>query len=341
MIVDNRARLLRRADALARTGRAADARDCLLALVAASPSDWSVVQAAAELCARTGRVAEAVRLYLGMARHFARQGATARAAQLYDEVLRLNPGDQAAAFRQAELAAASGDDARARALLAGAVSANDAVAADAMPALRLAARSADVVAGLAAGRFDDARQALVRLVAKARGVDPAVTEAWLTSAGREPGRLSPLATALADVCLVAGDPEAAIRTLREFLVRVPGDPDALRHLIDVAAEAGAGAVAIEAQGALVDALIRLGRLTEALPVAEDLVARLPDAANRERLAQVKSASGGQALVTTDASSGPAPDAATGTAPGRAQSSASAGDTRTRDLSDALDALGAP
>lgn len=334
----SRARALRRADALARTGRAEDARDVLLSFVTASPSDWSVVQAAAELCARTRRTADAIRLYLGMARHFARQGAPARAAQLYDEVLRLDPHDRAAAFRMAELAAAGGDDARARALLAGAPSVSGAASAEALPALRLAARPGDVLAGLAAGRFDDARQALVRLVAKVRGVDPEVTEAWLEAAGREPERLSPLAAALADVCLVAGDPDAAVRTLREFLARVPGDPEVLRHLVGIAAESGAGAVAIEAQAALVDALARLGRFPDALPVAEDLVARLPDSSNRERLSQVTAALAAQAGVTVNGPAGDRVSEAGG--PDRTPDGA-AGDSRTRDLSDALDALGAP
>ncbi|MGE0393442.1 MAG: tetratricopeptide repeat protein [Vicinamibacterales bacterium] len=340
MTADARGRVLRRADALARVGRAGDARDCLLALVDQSPSDWSAVQAAAELCARTGRSADAVRLYLGMARHFARQGATARAEQLYDEVRRLDPGDRAAAFRQAELAAARGDHAGARALLAGTAPGDEAPDGDALPGLRLAARAEDVLAGLAAGRFDDARQALVRLVAKARGVDPGLTEAWLAAATRAPERLSGLATALADVCLVAGDPDAAIRTLREFLVRVPGDAVALQHLVGVAAEAGAGAVAIEAQAALVDALVHLGRLDDARAVAEDLVARLPDAANRERLTRVTAAlasgSGAPAPVQPPGPATGTPSAAGGVIGGPPES-----DRGVRDLSDALEALGTP
>lgn len=339
MTADRRARMLRRADALAREGRTGDARDCLLTLVEASPTDWSVVQAAAELCARTGRTADAARFYLGMARHFARHGAPARAEQLYDEVLRLDPADRAAAFRQAELAAARGDHGRARALLAGTATGSDAPAGDALPAApRLAARSEDVLAGLAAGRFDDARQALVRLVAKARGVDPGLTEAWLAAAGLEPGRLSGVATALADVCLVAGDPDAAIRTLREFLNRAPGDADALRHLVGVAAEHGAGAVAIEAQAALVDALVHLGRVDEARAVAGDLVARLPDAANRDRLARVTAAlAAGTVARPRAAAEDPTPARASDGAPGGPVDAAKG----VRDLSDALEALGAP
>jgi tetratricopeptide (TPR) repeat protein len=334
-----RARVLRRADALARVGRADDARDCLLTLVAASPADWSAVQAAAELCARTGRAAYAVRLYLGMARHLARQGATMRAEQLYDEVLRFEPADGAAVFRLAELAVARGDHARARALLAGATAGADATGdsvpqGSQMPPLRLAARTDDVLAGLSAGRFDDARQALVRLVTRVRGADPAVTEAWLASAGRAPERLSRLAMAMAmaDVCLVAGDPDAAIRTLRAFLTRAPGEPEALRFLVGVAAEAGAGSAAIEAQAALVDALVRLGRPAEALPVAEDLVARLPDAANRDRLRRVTAAAAGVRVPAEDPVPARGADAASGRTPGV---------SGVRDLSDALEALGAP
>jgi len=333
MTEPRRTRALRRADALARVGKAEEARDCLLDLVATSPSDWSIVQAAAELCARTGRTPDATRLYLGMARHFAAHGATARAGQIYDEVLRLSPGDRAATFRRAELAAAAGDRERARTLLAGVVPEADASRGEEpLPALRLGARPADVLAGLAAGRFDDARQALVRLAVKERSPVAEVTGAWLDAAGRSPERVSSLAVALADVCLVAGDPHAGVGILRDFLARVDGDLDALRHLIEIAVEAGAGAVALEAQAALVDALGRSGRHCDALPVAEDLVARLPDAVNRSRLTQ----------VTTAIAAGHA--AATGTAPagdvsGPARAERPTGDARVRDLSDALEALG--
>jgi len=328
-----RTRVLRRADELARVGRAGEARDVLLDFVATSPSDWSIVQAAAELCARTGRTADAVRLYLGMARHFASHGATVRAGQIYDEVLRLAPGDRAATFRRAELAAAGGDREGARALLAGIVPERDGAGGEGPPpSLRLAATPADVLAGLAAGRFDDARQALVRLAARERGLAAGITGAWLESAGQSPERVSSLAIALADVCLIAGDPLAGVKVLQDFLGRVEGELEALRHLIGVAIEAGAGVVALEAQAALVDALVRSGRSVEALPVIEDLVARLPDAAHRSRLEQVMSAvaAGEPAVTQTPAGCALADPAGTGSA---------SGDTRVRDLSDALEALG--
>lgn len=334
MTQDHRARVLRRADELARTGRTGEARDCLLAFVHSSPADWSIVQAAAELCARTGRTPDAVRLYLGMARHFARQGVAARADQIYEEVLRLAPGDAAATFRRAELAAASGDRARARALLATAVPESGLAGEEGAAPMRVAARPAEIAAGLAAGRFDEARQALIRLTARSRGVEPELTAAWLEAAGRAAERVAPVAEALADVCLVAGEPEAAVRTLREFLSRAPGEPSVLRHLIAVAVEAGSGAVALEAQAALVDALSHRGRWPEAIAVAEDLVARMPDAANRERLASVQAASTRVALPAA-VPAAPEASGAPQVPPGPD------GDGRLRDLSDALEALGAP
>ncbi len=322
----DRIHTLRRADALVRTGQLAEARECLVALAAEAPDDWSVVQAAADLCRRTGRARDAVRLWLGMARHFARSGVPGRAEQIYEDVRQLAPDDRAATFRLAELASAAGDRERARLLLAEVV---QSAGVGPGPSVTGAPGTEAVVASLTAGRFEDARMALVRLVVASRGVDPALTQAWLDATARDPGAMTALAMALSDVCLVAGDASGSVQVLREFLARAPGEPEVLRHLVAMALEAGAGAPVLDAQAELAEALLQRGCAADALSVAEDLVARLPDTANRARLERVRAAVAAAGHVGQTVES---PEA---------QPAAAVTEGLLRDLSDALEALGTP
>lgn len=318
-----RAARLRRSDALTRVGRVAEAREELLAYLAGAPDDWSAVEAAADLCERSGRLQDAARLRLGLARHFAREGAVARASETYEAVLRVAPADPCAAFRLAELVAAAGEHERARELLAGILPAGGGTPV--VPA----GRPADVCADLAGDRQERSRAGLVRLAAKTRGVPNEVTEAWLGAASRDPEAGVALALAVADACLVGGDAEAAIGALKAFLGHGGGEAAvaAWTRIVEVATEAGRGGVAIDAQAELAGALEAEGRLEEAERVARDLALRLPDAANQDRLARIAGARQAALQSPADTAILPVP-AATGPAVGLV-----------RDLSDALDELG--
>ena len=134
---------------------------------------------------------------------------------------------------------------------------------------------------------------------------------------------------LSDVCLVAGDASGSVQVLREFLARAPGEPEVLRHLVAMALEAGAGAPVLDAQAELAEALLQRGCAADALSVAEDLVARLPDTANRARLERVRAAVAAAGHVGQTVES---PEA---------QPAAAVTEGLLRDLSDALEALGTP
>lgn len=81
----------------------------------------------------------------------------------------------------------------------------------------------------------------------------------------------------------ATDFGAAAAAVHEFVTRVPHHIPALMKLVEICVDAGLEATMSEAQAQLADAFLAAGRGSEALAIAEDLVAREPwERANIER-----------------------------------------------------------
>lgn len=313
----DRRRALSHAEALARQGRRSEALDRYASLLRDAPDDWSVAHLTADLLQLADRQDEAVTIYLGMARHWTLVGEVACAADVYERVLRIAPGDRTALVRLAELAMGRGDEKGARALLSR-------LRAGQMPGDALI--PGDPLASLLAGRADEARSALVRTAVHERGIRPELAEAWRAgaSAGNDDG--AALAIALADVCLLAGDVAESLAVLRAVLSAAPRHAGILGQFIELAVETGAGGEALQAQAELVDAYLEQGMPERAVPVAEDLASRCPGATNAARLSRLRGATdaelpaGLQAVATSDV---PVPV------------------ERVRDLSAALDGLERP
>jgi tetratricopeptide (TPR) repeat protein len=87
----------------------------------------------------------------------------------------------------------------------------------------------------------------------------------------------------ADAAVAAEDWASAAAGLQEFVTRVPNHIPALMRLVEICVDGGLEATMYSAQAHLADAYIAAGSASEALVIAEDLVAREPwDRANVER-----------------------------------------------------------
>jgi tetratricopeptide (TPR) repeat protein len=96
----------------------------------------------------------------------------------------------------------------------------------------------------------------------------------------------------ADSAVAENDWGAAAAGLQEFVTRVPNHIPALMRLVEICVDGGLEATMYSAQSQLADAYIAAGAATEALFIAEDLVAREPwDKANLERFRRALELSG--------------------------------------------------
>jgi tetratricopeptide (TPR) repeat protein len=96
----------------------------------------------------------------------------------------------------------------------------------------------------------------------------------------------------ADSAVAENDWGAAAAALQEFVTRVPNHIPALMRLVEICVDGGLEATMYSAQSQLADAYIATGAATEALFIAEDLVAREPwDKANLERFRRALELSG--------------------------------------------------
>src|SRR5262249_24723908 len=96
----------------------------------------------------------------------------------------------------------------------------------------------------------------------------------------------------ADSSVAQSDFAAAAAALQEFVTRVPNHIPALMRLVEICVDGGLEATMYSAQSQLADAYIAAGAATEALFIAEDLVAREQwDKANLERFRRALELSG--------------------------------------------------
>ncbi len=104
----DREQTLKRAEKLLRQGRLEAAIAEYGQIVSEFPRDWTTANLLGDLYVRAGQVESASQQFARIADHLAHEGFTAKAAALYKKILKLNPGDEDALMRSAELAAAQG-----------------------------------------------------------------------------------------------------------------------------------------------------------------------------------------------------------------------------------------
>jgi tetratricopeptide (TPR) repeat protein len=225
----DREQSLKRAEKLLRQGRLDAAIAEYGTVVAEFPKDWATANLLGDLFVRAGQIGQASQHYAQVAEHLAREGFTAKAVALYKKIIKLNPTDESALLRSAELAASQGLTADVRtcmtALFQYRMKRGDRQGAIQLAKTRVAFDPSDVV-----GRLDAAR-----MLAEAGDVSGAAGELRvaglsLASQGRRPD---------------------AIRTLREALRFAPSDDETRTALVVVLTQehdlAAAGEVAQSAE----------------------------------------------------------------------------------------------
>jgi tetratricopeptide (TPR) repeat protein len=131
-----------------------------------------------------------------------------------------------------------------------------------------------------------------RLIEQDRTRRDRVAELGWTIAERDPQAGFKVVELAADTAVGENDWGAAAAALQEFVTRVPNHIPALMRLVEICVDGGLEATMYSAQAQLADAYIAAGAATEALFIAEDLVAREPwDNSNIERFRRALDLSG--------------------------------------------------
>lgn len=153
----DREQTLKQAEKLLRQGRLEAAIAEYGRVVADFPRDWATANLLGDLYVRAGDAHRAVSQYARVADHLAADGFVAKAAALYKKILKLEPGDEGALLRSADLAAAQGLVADLRTylnvLFQQRLKRGDREGARELAAKRVSYDTADVVARLDAARM--------------------------------------------------------------------------------------------------------------------------------------------------------------------------------------------
>ena len=149
--------------------------------------------------------------------------------------------------------------------------------------IRLRGEAASVDEGLSIAR---------RLIEQDRTRRDRVAQLGWTIAEHSPEAGFKVVELAADTAVGENDWGAAAAALQEFVTRVPNHIPALMRLVEICVDGGLEATMYSAQSQLADAYIAAGAATEALFIAEDLVAREPwDNSNIERFRRALELSG--------------------------------------------------
>lgn len=265
-------------EALASRGRQDEALGVLVEAGTLAPGDRVVRSALAAAYAARGDVdrargyAETAAEFTTLADTLAAGGDEARALEMLEEALRVEPGQRALAERLVRGYAARGTADRARPYL-------EALGDIDQPDLLI------VVSELRAraGELDAARRLLARLLAREPHRAAAVADKGATLAPSAMEAALVHVESAADTLVLHGDFGRAAAAFHGFLRSHPRHVAALMRLVEICVDGDLDTIT-EAQAALADAYLAEGRGAEARVVAEDLVAHRPgEPAHVERL----------------------------------------------------------
>lgn len=279
------------------------------------PQDWSTANTLGDVCVRAGYIEQGIAYYARVADKLYQDGFRPKAAALYRKILKHQPANQHALLQSAEISAAAGllADARAHFQALNRIhrERGDAAAA-ARIAIRMAALDPDddaarragararVELGDAAAAVAELKELATQLLEKGHGaraiealqdalaIDPADTDAQVDlivlMAASNRDEAFARVILVVEGCLQGSDSRAAIAALERWLRVAPQHIPALSRLVEIAVDGDNEDAIDAAQGRLGDAYLLTGNLTAARHIAEDLLRRRPDSPeHRSRL----------------------------------------------------------
>jgi tetratricopeptide (TPR) repeat protein len=270
-------------------GRQAQAIDVLREAATLNPDDdevkeqlFDIYLAGAEL-PRAREHARTVDQFRSVASAFEAQGNTEEALETLRSAVALNDEDIELKAELARAFVAKGDLETAAQYLTVETAGDDPDLLLTVADIRLRGEAASVDEGLSIAR---------RLIEQDRSRRDRVAQLGWTIAEHSPEAGFKAVELAADSAVGENDWGAAAAALQEFVTRVPNHIPALMRLVEICVDGGLEATMYSAQSQLADAYIAAGAATEALFIAEDLVAREPwDNSNIERFRRALELSG--------------------------------------------------
>ena len=295
MTGSSRTKTIDQAARLVRDGKLAAALKEYQQLFDSDPADWTVANALGDLYLKMGRVDDGVSHFIELAEQVAEQGHTAKARALYRKVLRVQPNNEAAGSRVAELEARHLDSSPVMRRILGVLRDSQEAPAPVKVApvtepVKVASVAAEKPqAPVAVAVTPPAPKAAAVAPVASGGFEP-TSDHWINTGRRlaeaklQQGPTSPRTKAqIAEAQRVQtsalqvamkGDYRAAADMIEQFLAQHPHDVDALEALVDFAVEGKLDQIA-SIQVRLATACLETGRHAQARDVAVDLLARYP------------------------------------------------------------------
>ena len=270
-------------------GRRAQAIDVLREAVTLNPDDDEITEQLFDIYVAGGELprarehARTVDQFRNVASAFEAQGNTEEALDTLRSAVALNDADIELKAELARAFVAKGDLETAAQYLTIETAGDDPDLLLTVADIRLRGEAESVDEGLAIAR---------RLIEQDRTRRDRVAQLGWTIAEHFPEAGFKAVELAADTAVGENDWGAAAATLQEFVTRVPNHIPALMRLVEICVDGGLEATMYSAQSQLADAYIAAGAATEALFIAEDLVAREPwDNSNIERFRRALELSG--------------------------------------------------
>jgi len=270
-------------------GRQAQAIDVLREATTLNPDDEEVKEQLFDIYLAGGELSRArehattVEQFRRVASAFEGQGSPEEALETLRSAVALNDADTELKAELARAFVAKGDLETAAQYLTVETAGDDPELLLTVADIRLRGEAESVDEGLSIAR---------RLIEQDRTRRDRVAQLGWTIAEHSPEAGFKVVELAADTAVAENDWGAAAAALQEFVTRVPNHIPALMRLVEICVDGGLEATMYSAQSQLADAYIAAGAATEALFIAEDLVAREPwDNSNIERFRRALELSG--------------------------------------------------
>ena len=270
-------------------GRQAQAIDVLREATTLNPDDEEVKEQLFDIYLAGGELSRArehattVEQFRRVASAFEGQGSPEEALETLRSAVALNDADTELKAELARAFVAKGDLETAAQYLTVETAGDDPDLLLTVADIRLRGEAESVDEGLSIAR---------RLIEQDRTRRDRVAQLGWTIAEHSPEAGFKVVELAADTAVAENDWGAAAAALQEFVTRVPNHIPALMRLVEICVDGGLEATMYSAQSQLADAYIAAGAATEALFIAEDLVAREPwDNSNIERFRRALELSG--------------------------------------------------